>query len=156
MRDAMRNNIPVWQADALRSGPYVYNPRYQLMVAPTHDDVNLYLTRPLTTPERVAAAALNVGTAAQGPLQRLREGASRIMQSISPSRQRPPEQEMREIQRPAGLPDPPQQDFLTPPSNGNGGGAPTPVSTAQGVQGLTEDDPPPPPRAQRRQVEAGP
>ena len=126
------------------------------MVAPTLNDVNLYLTRPLTTPERAAIVASNVGTAAQGPLQRLREGASRLMQSISPSRQRPQAQEMREIPRPAGLPDPPQQEFLTPPSNGNGGGAPTPVSTARGVQGLTEDDPPPQPRAQRRQVEAGP
>ena len=90
MRDAMRNDIPVWQADALRSGPYVYNPRYNVMVAPTQNDVNLYLTRPLTTPERVAATALNVGAAAQGPIQRLREGASRLMQSMSKSRQRPP------------------------------------------------------------------
>ena len=84
------------------------------MVAPAQNDVNLYLTRPLTTPERAAIATSNAGATAQGALQRLRDGASRLMQPISPSRQRPQAQEMREIPRPAGLPDPPQQEFLTP------------------------------------------
>ena len=109
VEDARRERISLSEAEAIRTGHYAYNPRHDVMVAPTNGHV--YLVRPPTGPERAAIAASNVGAAAQGPIQRLREGASRFMQSISPSRQRPPAQEMREISRPAGLPDPINRSF---------------------------------------------
>ena len=48
---------------------------------------------------------------------------------------------MQEIRRPAGLPDPPRERFLTPPSNGDQ--PTTRVSTSSGIQGLTDDAPAP-------------